>query len=293
MGREINNYYSKNNQIETFNVYRNNKKFFKSTNLDLNNIQSDINNIDFLRKKINNIDTVIHLAFPNNKKNFSKKEINYQIKINNNFFNLMIEKKVKKFIYLSTSKIKNYENYHNNNLFNYEICKLEIEKNLKCIAKNNDLKLIILRPGIIYGPNNNNNLSKFVNYIKNGNLIPFTSNNVYKNIIFIQYFLEALNLIIQEENFSNNPIYLYEKNISIFELMKIINKIINKKNNYIIIPRFVINILKYLKLYNFIFKSLYDSFYISENSFYEKKIKKLSDLDFENNLKKSFNLNKK
>ena len=75
--------------------------------------------------------------------------------------------------------------------------------------------------------------------------------------------------------------------------MKIINKIINKKNNYIIIPKFVINILKYLKLYNFIFKSLYDSFYISENNFYEKKIKKLSDLDFENNLKKSFNLNKK
>ena len=86
----------------------------------------------------------------------------------------MIEKKVKKFIYLSTSKIKNYENSDNNNLFNYEICKLEIEKNLKSIAKNNDLKLIILRPGIIYGPNNNNNLSKFVGYIKNGNLIPFT-----------------------------------------------------------------------------------------------------------------------
>ena len=99
LGREINNYYSKNNQIETFNVYRNNKKFTNSKNFDLNNIQSDISNIDILRKKINNIDTVIHLAFPNNKKNFSKKEINYQIKINNKFFNLMIEKKVKK-IYL-------------------------------------------------------------------------------------------------------------------------------------------------------------------------------------------------
>ena len=85
LGREINNYYSKNNQIETFNIYRNDKKSFKSKNLDLNNIQSDISNIDLLRNKINNIDTVIHLAFPNNKKNFSKKEINYQIKINNNF----------------------------------------------------------------------------------------------------------------------------------------------------------------------------------------------------------------
>jgi len=290
LGKKLGNFLLNFNNIEIINLIKSEQNEILHDENHNQIIKSNISNIEYLRNVINEIDVVIHLAFPNNKSKFSKKEILKIIKINNSFFNLMVEKKVKKFIYLSTAKIKIYEELNNLNTSNYESCKLKIENEFLNIAKNNNINLVILRAGIVYGSNINNNFSKYIDLIKKNNFIPLISKKIYKNIIFIDYFLNGILYILKKNDSYSKPVYLYERNINLLEFTLKIQKILRVKNKIIILPNFIIIILKFTRLYQVIFKSLYDSFYIKEKSIYKIADDQLSEKVFYHNMSKSFEL---
>lgn len=290
LGKKISKFLSNYSEYEIINLVRsknNQKKIFKK-NLQI--IESDIKDISFLKKKISEIDIVLHLAFPNSKSNFSEKEILDIVKLNTNFFNLMTQKKVKKFIYISTSKIKIYEKLINATLSNYEICKLRIEKSLLKLAESSNTNLIILRSGIVYGSDIKNNFSKYVEMIKKRKRIPLIKETVYKNIIYIDYFLKGIYFILNQKKLYKKPIYLYERNLNLQKVTLKIQTILKIKNKIIYIPNMIIKIMKIFGLYKIIFRSLYDSFYIDEESVYKVDDDKLNSKLFDENLINSFDL---
>ena len=290
LGRKLNNYFYLNKNFQILNLVK--KKHNNNVNQQKNNyIYSDIKDVLNQKNKLKNIDIVIHLAFPNSKKLFSKKNIDELVYINNQFFKLMASLNVKKFIYISTAKINSFELSQNKNIFNYEMCKLQIEKNLiKLSEKYNKTKLIIVRSGIIYGPQIENNFKKFIDYIISGKIIPLINQPVFKNIIFIDYFLKGIHSIINSKEINTQIIYLYEKNIELIELVNVINSILKRKTIILKIPKYIIILLKILKLDKLIFKSLYDSFYIEESSFYKIDNNQKNKIKFEENLKKTYKL---
>ena len=288
LGKKLNNYFLKKKNLHILNLIKNN---YNSNNSNYDNyIFSDIRDIENVKNKLKNIDVVIHLAFPNNSKSFSKKKIEELVSINNNFFNFMCSLKVKKFIYMSTAKIKNFDLSINKNLNNYETCKLQIEKNLINLSESKETKLIIVRSGIVYGPKIENNFKKFIDYVKSGKKIPLIKKNVFKNIIFINFFLKGVDSIINSNHINTKIIYLYERNIKLSELVGMINHILKRKNNILIIPKYILMFIKIFRLEGFLFKSLFHSFYIKEKSFYKIDEEYISDTKFEENLKKTYNL---
>lgn len=288
LGKKLSNYLLKKQNLQILNLIKNNDNL---NNLNNDNfIFSDIRDIENVKNKLKNIDVVIHLAFPNNTKSFSKKKIEELVSINNNFFNLMCSLKVKKFIYMSTAKIKNFELSMNKNINNYETCKLQIENNLLKLSKSKATKLIIVRSGIVYGPEIENNFKKFIGYVKSGKKIPLIKKNVFKNIIYINFFLKGVDFIIKSNHVKSKIIYLYERNIKLSELIYIINHILKRKNNILVIPKYILMFIKIFRLEGFLFKSLFDSFYIKEKSFYKIDEEYFSNTNFKENLKNTYNL---
>jgi len=197
-------------------------------------ITGDLNDINSFENKIDkNIDLIIHLA-----------GIQYTL----NVIELMIKKRIKKLILISStnifSKYKKISNFIKN---------IETE----IINKANKFKFnyIIIRPTMIYGNGEDNNIKKLIIFIDKYPLIPIINNGgTLIQPVFYKDIGEVVIKLIERNDLFNKVYNLSGKDIISYKnLIFLISKCLNKKIILINLPTNITIIL--FKIIKIIFKS--------------------------------------
>lgn len=186
---------------------KNKKKGIKAINLNISN-----KNLLFKKLSKYKIDYIINLAGHIN--HFEKKKtFDTHFKGCKNLIELALHKKVKKFIQIGSSVEYGFSKSPilENKLTNikklksiYGISKLKASNYLIKISKERNLKYIIFRPFLIYGPGQTANRlipNTIINCLKNKNF-PCSSGNQIRDFLYISDFV---NLVIK--SIQNNKVY--------------------------------------------------------------------------------------
>lgn len=175
--------------------------------------------------------------------------VNYEI--TKEIFDNFILSSATKFIFLSTIKVvTDYsesiidENFQTIPKTPYGLSKLKAENYILSQQINNNKFVYILRPSIIYGPNNKGNLPILFNFIKKFRFWPLGSFNTQRSFCSI----ENLNFVIKEIIERNDiPSGVYNvcdsEIITSNNLINIFSKILNKKVYIFKIPKFLIKLI--------------------------------------------------
>lgn len=134
---------------------------------------SDLNQENIDPDMMQSIDTVFHLAAHTHDISGSDKEYkkywNLNVEASKKLAALAKKKGVKIFSYISSIKASHAEDAIDNGVTNiYGTTKLEAEKAILKIAKNSPMKVNIIRPSLVYGPNPKGNLGAMIKGIQAG-----------------------------------------------------------------------------------------------------------------------------
>ena len=211
---------SKNYNVTVYDLFIYGEEVFQNKE-KINIIKADIRDIKKFEKSINNIDIVIHLACISNDPSF---ELNPVLgkSINLDAFKPLVEvcknKKVKRFIYASSSSvygIKNIKNVHEDislePLTDYSKFKAECEKIL-LRYKSNDFETVIIRPATVCGYSKRQRLDVIVNILTNlafhkKNISVFGGDQLRPNI-HIKDMVRAYHYLIEaDKNLVNGQVF--------------------------------------------------------------------------------------
>lgn len=145
----------------------------RKKNITPNYFISDLNQENIDPDMMQSIDTVFHLAAHTHDISGSdkayKKYWNLNVEASKKLATLAKKKGVKIFSYISSIKASHAEDAIDNDVTNiYGTTKLEAEKAILKIAKNSPMKVNIIRPSLVYGPNPKGNLGAMIKGIQAG-----------------------------------------------------------------------------------------------------------------------------
>ena len=255
IGSNLANYYSQNNKVIVFDNYRRGKISSLIKNKNLRIIKGDITNRHQVKKALNKVDTVIHLAYINGTEFFYKypeKILEIAAKGIINIIECSIEKNIQELYLASSSEV--YQNPKIiptpeeiplivpdvlNPRYTYGGGKILTELYGVHYAKYFK-KLIIFRPHNVYGPNMGNEhvipqLLIKANKIKNSkkSLRILGNGNQTRSFIYISDFINSFDLILKKGKNKNIYNIGNEQEISIKNLVKKIKKTVDIKNKVI------------------------------------------------------------
>jgi nucleoside-diphosphate-sugar epimerase len=188
--------------------------YFKKFNLNFKILNGDINDKKFLLKSLSNIDTILHTANIENSENI--------IKAGN-------EKKVKWFILVHSTMVfsKNSSPRIKN--------RIRIEKEI--LKKNSNIT--ILSSTMIYGTPRDINMSRLINFMDKFKIFPvFGNGKNYMQPIYIEDLANAYYDVIKlkDKTFNKRYILAGKKPIKYIDILRLIEKKLNKKIYFIKIP---------------------------------------------------------
>lgn len=255
IGSNLANYYSQNNKVIVFDNHRRGKISSLIKNKNLRIIKGDITNRNQVKKALNKVDTVIHLAYINGTEFFYKypeKILEIAAKGIINIIECSIEKNIQELYLASSSEV--YQNPKiiptpeeipliipdvKNPRYTYSGGKILTELYGVHYAKYFK-KLIIFRPHNVYGPNMGNEhvipqLLIKANKIKNSkkSLRILGDGNQTRSFIYISDFIKSFDLILKKGKNKNIYNIGNEQEISINNLVKKIKKTVVIKNKVI------------------------------------------------------------
>jgi len=172
-------------------------------------IYGDLTDKNSLKEAVKNIGIIIHLASIINPKDPDIYNIN--IKGSQNLIDVCTNQKI---IYISSVAVKNKF------LDNYGKTKLEAEN----LFLNSKLKIIILRPGMIYSKNSPG-FSHILKYTNMFPFIPIVGNGKYNiSLVYINDVIKTILTIIKKDIFNNKAYDLSGEKVSFNELINLISK---------------------------------------------------------------------
>lgn len=196
-----------------------NTTLIDQSGLNIEKVVGDLNDIGFLEKIMTNIETVLHI---------------YNIHHSPSIIQMAIKKKVKRAILVHTTGIYSKFKYASEE---YKIIEKQVEE---IVGKyNSNLMVTILRPTMIYGDLEDNNVSKFIKMTDNFRLMPVINrgenliqpvNASDLGIAYYQVLTNPVKTMNKQYNLSG------EKQIKILDFLKFISKQLNKKTLYINVP---------------------------------------------------------
>lgn len=204
---------------------------------------------------LKNIDCVIHCAAKNNSTIKKKDDFSSYSKINTQFTIDLAKHAanvgVKKFIFLSSIKV-NGENNLKESSFKYfdspnpqdyySISKWKAEIELRKLSSIVDLKLVIIRPPLVYGPKVEGNFLKLLNIIFYFPIIPNVRKNFLRSYVSIDNLISFIIHSIKHPKSANKTFLISDgQDISFQSLIKILSKKMNKKVFFFTIPNFFID----------------------------------------------------
>lgn len=160
---------------------------------------------------------------------------------------------VKKFIFLSSIKVHG-EFTKDGRPFteedpphpedSYGISKFEAEQGLRNIAEISDMKIIIIRPVLVYGPGVKGNFLALMRLIKLGIPLPFGAIKNARSFIALDNLIDFILLCLDHPAAENNTFIVSDgEDISTLELIKILSQAIEVKSRAFSIP---INIILFI-----------------------------------------------
>lgn len=188
--------------------------YFKKFNLNFKILNGDINDKKFLLKSLSNIDTILHTANIENSENI--------IKVGN-------EKKIKWFILVHSTMVfsKNSSPRIKN--------RIRIEKEI--LKKNSNIT--ILSSTMIYGTPRDINMSRLIKFMDKFKIFPIFGNGKnYMQPIYIEDLANAYYEVIKlkDKTFNKRYILAGKKPIKYIDILRLIEKKLNKKIYFIKIP---------------------------------------------------------
>jgi UDP-glucose 4-epimerase len=199
--------------VQTLKI-KNNRLFLHSRKQEVKKSSFDLYNLDSVSKFINDheITTVIHLASDvkalrkNNTNSNEQLFINAEKRMANNLFSSL--SKGSKFIYFSTaleyesSKQPISEEGSLKPGETYSKAKYETRIELEGLNGKGDLNLIILRPFIVYGNNQPENMfvSQMIESIRSKKQFVFSSHNIHRDFLHVSDLTEAISLILESKD---------------------------------------------------------------------------------------------
>ena len=213
----------------------------------------DIFKIESLTSKNNwkdilvDVKSVIHLAGLAHSKSYSDddyNEVNYLATIN--LAKQAAECGVEKFIFISTIGVNGIES--NKNAFSsfdtpsphnsYAKSKYQAEILLNKIAKETGMKLVIIRPALVYGQDAPGNYKSLLNLVKKTPLLPFGAIHNERSFISISNICSLINFCLNSDEADGEIILASDGyTVSILEFTNFIASTVNRKIYQIPIPR--------------------------------------------------------
>tara|TARA_Y100000022_G_C13238083_1_gene370954 strand:+ start:300 stop:1247 length:948 start_codon:yes stop_codon:yes gene_type:complete len=206
-----------------------------------------------IMEAIRGVDCIVHLAGEAHRiYKYQKKNLDEILKINTtstiNLAKYASKCGVKKFIFISSIGVNG--NRTENSPFTekdkpnpqdiYSISKYEAEQALLNISKNNDLKIVIIRPPLVYGLDAKGNFARLFKWITKNSIIPLPLGNIKnsRSYIAIDNLIDFIITCIVNPK-ADNQIFLISDNekLSTTKLIKRISKLFNKKARLFFFPQ--------------------------------------------------------
>ena len=246
--------------------YNNNKYIIESLPL---------RDLDISSLILKGVDAIIHLAGKAHQMEKIDDQIYFDVNygITKSLVDRAIQEKVPHFIYISTTKVygDDYVSALNENspctpTDAYGESKLKAEEYLNSLT--NAIKIAIIRPPLVYGPEVKGNLIQLLHLCKKNIPLPFGNTQNARSMVFVDNFIELINTIINQQA---TGVYIAgDKNtLSTEKLVSLIRLNLGMNSMLITIPLFMRRIIKIIKPRLFI--RLYASF-IVENTNTNKKL---------------------
>ena len=180
------------------------------------------------KKVLVGVDAVVHLAgiahdTKLNPKNSDIKYIESNIKTTSNLARQAVKAGVNRFIYLSSIKVNGEETSINKPFVADDIpdpqdiyakSKLNAEIALKKISEISDLKLVIIRPVLVYGPGVKGNFLNLMKWIKRGIPLPFALINNKRDLVSINNLINFITICLKHPS-AVDQVFLISDNISL------------------------------------------------------------------------------
>jgi UDP-glucose 4-epimerase len=257
-------------------------------NLSEELISCNLFNVKRVDKLLIGIDCIVHCAgYTNTSKFLTPLEKNkiwkLDFEITKTLIKLAIKNKVKKFIYISSSKViledsnkMILEDIRPNPKTEYAKSKLKSENYLLNISKKNEIDVICLRPTLVYGNGCKNNL-KILLKLSKMNLLPEIS--AIKNRISLIHVSDLSNAIIKVilSRKKKSKIFTLSgpKDLSLVEMVHLIRLHSNKRKSFFKLNLqffYIINIIiKKINLNNYLDKIIFSINKVLNSSFYEAR----------------------
>lgn len=210
---------------------------------NVHSIKGDLLNIKSLEEATKDIDTVIHSAaiIKSNKKEEFKK---VNVKGTKNLVNACVKNGVKRFIHISSCDVI-LRNKHD-----YAYSKLEAEK----FVKNSGLDYFIIRPTVIYGKDDKENLGILFNIIKKYPFAPVMGKGNYQlQPVYIEDVINIIFKCLNSKKINKTYFVAGPKALTFNEIIDEASKVLSKKIIKIHFPLPLLRIL--LKPYEMLAKN--------------------------------------
>ena len=257
LGKNLVTYLEKKNFFDIKTLSRKKTNEFSTRIKQITN--DNFNNILNYSKILENVETIVHLAAYSNesKKNFSKKDLK---QINIIFLKKLLKEcnkfKIKKFIFISTSKVYGEHNI-NKKIFNinsdtnpqnhYSLSKLIGEKIVKKYCKLYNIEFLIIRMPMVYGKQNNKNFKLLEKYVKYHLPVPIKNFTNSKSVLHIENFCDFIFKMLILNKFIKNIINICDnEDLLTSDLINYFIKKYNSKNIKIYLPTKLIKFSFYL-----------------------------------------------
>ena len=243
IGTRLINFFIKNEH--SFIVLTNSAKILKKNYIFL----KDINQIP--NKAFEGVDRVIHLAgisrdIDGYNEEIEKKYFEVNVNFVENILNKAIEEKVKSFVFISSTKagyssldLSKENNLNEDQPGIYALTKREAEKRVLEISSDKNIKVNIMRPSLVFGPETKGNLRLLINLMKIGIKLKFYSLKNRKSLVHVDDVVHAINFL--SLNGTGGEIYnVCGNSYDLNEISEIISKIYTNKYITIGIPKVIL-----------------------------------------------------
>lgn len=157
-----------------------------------------------------------------------------------------VEAGVKRFIFLSTIKVNGeftaeMSRFSPNDdcmpIDSYALSKYEAEQGLLTIAKTTDMKLVIIRPPLVYGPNVRANFALMMKWVNNGMLLPLGAVHNKRSLVALDNLVSFIILCIDHPKAANEVFLISDgEDVSTTELLQKVAKAFGKRAFLLPVP---------------------------------------------------------
>jgi len=160
---------------------------------------------------------------------------------------------VKRFIFISSIKV-NGESTTLNHAFKYDdacvpndpygVSKYEAESGLKKIAAETGMEVVIIRPGLLYGPGVNGNFKSLINSVRNSIPLPLGNIKNKRSLVGLNNLVDLIITCIDHPSAANQTFLVSDDHdVSTTELLQTMGKAFGKKLLLIPVP---VSILQFM-----------------------------------------------